>query len=124
MRIKLTPLSPQRDPSLSDEERFDNTIEERRAEADEFYGGLLPSALSDDLKQIARQALAGMLWSKQFYRCDVASFGPTADAVIIRFIQTQWLNGDPAQPPPPPERKWMRNRDWKHLHIEDVLSMP
>lgn len=108
VRLKITPHSPQRDRALNDEEAFDAVIEERRIEADEFYGGLLPGSLSADLKQIARQALAGMLWTKQYYR----------------FIQNEWINGDPAQPAPPPERKWVRNKQWKHMHIEDVLSMP
>ena len=55
-----------------------------------------------------RQALAGMLWSKQCYHYDVRT----------------WLNGDPGQPPPPPERKKGRNHDWTHLYNADVLSMP
>ena len=40
------------------------------------------------------------------------------------FIQKEWIEGDPGQPPPPPERKHIRNQDWKHMHIEDILSMP
>lgn len=40
------------------------------------------------------------------------------------FIQQEWIQGDPGQPPPPPERKFIRNTDWKHMYIEDVLSMP
>ena len=40
------------------------------------------------------------------------------------FIQKEWIEGDPGQPPPPPERKSIRNQDWKHMHIEDILSMP
>lgn len=40
------------------------------------------------------------------------------------FIQKEWIEGDPGQPPPPPERKFIRNRDWKHMHVEDILSMP
>lgn len=94
VRLKLTPLSPERDPTIYDEESFDNMIEERRWEADEFYHRLVGGPLSEDFKQIARQALAGMLWSKQYYQ----------------FIQADWIKGDPAQPPPPPERKWIRNQ--------------
>jgi hypothetical protein len=55
-----------------------------------------------------RQALAGLLWSKQFYHYDVK----------------RWLRGDPAGPPPPPERVSGRNREWTHLYNEDVISMP
>jgi hypothetical protein len=40
------------------------------------------------------------------------------------FIQKEWIEGDPGQPPPPPERKNIRNQEWKHMHIEDILSMP
>ncbi|KAF8658306.1 hypothetical protein AX16_002076 [Volvariella volvacea WC 439] len=108
VRMKLTPLTPKRDISLEDEGVFDDTIEERRQEADEFYNSLVQGPISDDLKQIMRQALGGMLWTKQFYR----------------FIQKEWIEGDPAQPAPPPERKYVRNREWRHLHITDVLSMP
>ena len=52
--------------------------------------------------------LAGMLWSKQFYY----------------YRRPQWLDGDPAQPPPPPERKHGRNGDWRHLNNADIISMP
>ena len=55
-----------------------------------------------------RQALGGMLWSKQFYHYDVK----------------RWLAGDPTQPPPPPERRTGRNPEWTHLFNEDVVSMP
>ncbi|OLL25658.1 hypothetical protein NEOLI_003648 [Neolecta irregularis DAH-3] len=91
-----------------DEEIFDNTMEKRRLESDDFYWRISPSPMSDDLRNIQRQALAGMLWSKQHYL----------------FIHDQWAYGDPLQPPPPPERKHIRNQHWRHLHIDDVLSMP
>ncbi|KAF8151404.1 Six-hairpin glycosidase-like protein, partial [Crassisporium funariophilum] len=108
VRLKLTPSRIGKDLSLEDEIVFDDAVEERRQEVDEFYGALVLGPISDDLKQIMRQALGGMLWTKQFYR----------------FIQKEWLEGDPAQPPPPPNRKFIRNREWRHMHIEDVLSMP
>ena len=93
VRLKLTPLSPTDDRTIYDEDAFDDLMEERRSEADEFYGRLAAVPISDDLRQITRQALGGMLWTKQFYK----------------FIQTEWINGDPAQPPPPAERKGVRN---------------
>ncbi|KAI8993796.1 Six-hairpin glycosidase-like protein [Trametes punicea] len=108
VRLKLTPRTPAKDPSIEDEGIFDDTVEERREEANEFYAGLVMGPISDDLKQIMRQALGGMLWTKQFYQ----------------FVYKDWINGDPAQPPPPPERKFIRNRGWKHLYIADILSMP
>lgn len=108
VRLKLTPLSPSKDPSIEDEGIFDDAVEERREEADEFYNALVLGPISDDLKQIMRQALGGMLWTKQYYK----------------FIQKEWIEGDPSQPPPPPERKHIRNREWRHMHIADILSMP
>lgn len=108
VRLKLTPLAASKDPSIVDEGLFDDAVEARREEADEFYNALVLGPTSDDLKQIMRQALSGMLWTKQYYK----------------FIQKEWIEGDPAQPPPPPERKFVRNREWKHMYIADVLSMP
>ncbi|KAG9120488.1 hypothetical protein FRC07_003987, partial [Ceratobasidium sp. 392] len=110
VRLKLTPRTPNEDPSIWDEELFDDTVDARREDADEFYARLASGSggITDDLRAIMRQALGGMMWSKQYYK----------------FIHKEWANGDPAQPPPPPERKWVRNREWKHLHIADVLSMP
>jgi hypothetical protein len=86
---------------------FDGTVDERRSEADQFYD-TLQQGLSADRRLVQRQALAGMIWSKQFFYYDVP----------------QWLNGDPAQPAPPAERKRGRNHDWRHLNNADVISMP
>ena len=87
---------------------FGKVFADRLREADEFYATVIPPDLSDDAKSVMRTALAGMLWSKQFYHYDVKT----------------WLTGDPACPPPPPERQFGRNRAWGHLYNEDVLSMP
>jgi hypothetical protein len=87
---------------------FDGVLAERQREADEFYAGVIPAKLSDDAKGVMRQALAGMLWSKQWYHYDVQ----------------RWLEGDPAQTAPPPERRDGRNREWTHLYNDDVVSMP
>jgi hypothetical protein len=86
----------------------DAILATRKAEADEFFGSVIPAGLSADARNVMRQALAGMLWSKQFYH----------------YVVRDWLNGDPDQPAPPPERKNGRNADWGHLHNADVLSMP
>ena len=77
----------------------------RQSEADRFYRDLLPEATVED-QRILRQALAGMIWSKQFFHYDVA----------------RWLDGDHF--PPPEERKWGRNRTWRHLKANDIISMP
>ena len=80
----------------------------RRAEADQFYARVIPEHLSADARNVMRQALAGMLWSKQFYH----------------YAVHDWMSGDPGQPAPPEARKGGRNADWGHLYNADVLSMP
>ncbi|HLZ51417.1 MAG TPA: hypothetical protein VKP61_11735 [Candidatus Acidoferrum sp.] len=87
---------------------FDNLFSIRQKEADEFYASRVSSELSDDARNVTRQAFGGMLWSKQFYHYDVRT----------------WLEGDPAGPVPPPERLKGRNKDWTHLYNDDVISMP
>jgi hypothetical protein len=87
---------------------FDEILATRHHETDEFYARLQQELADDDARRVQRQALAGMIWSKQFYLYDVE----------------RWLEGDPLQPPPPPERRHGRNRDWTHLNNADVISMP
>jgi hypothetical protein len=87
---------------------FDRVMAAREAEADEFYAALTPAGASADEALVLRQALSGMLWSKQFYHYDVE----------------RWLEGDPASPPPPAERWNGRNHEWTHLNNLDVISMP
>lgn len=87
---------------------FNKLFEKRITECGEFYDDIIPEDLSDDAKNVMRQAFAGILWSKQFYHYDVE----------------KWLEGDSAQPTPPSSRKRGRNRDWKHLNNADIISMP
>ncbi|MGZ3839072.1 MAG: MGH1-like glycoside hydrolase domain-containing protein [Flavisolibacter sp.] len=89
-------------------EDFDDIFALRIKEADAFYGELQQEISSEDEKLVQRQAFAGMLWNKQLYYYDVP----------------QWLNGDPAQVPPPNQRKEGRNHDWIHLNNADIISMP
>jgi len=89
-------------------ESFDDTIEQRRAEADAYYAQFQHDIADPDARLVQRQALAGLLWSKQFYYYDVA----------------RWLEGDPLPPPPPPERRQGRNADWLHLKNAEIVSMP
>ncbi|KAL1884367.1 hypothetical protein VTK73DRAFT_61 [Phialemonium thermophilum] len=91
-----------------DEDAFDDLLERKREEADEFYYRISPLPMSDDLRNVQRQAFAGMMWCKQHYH----------------FIWEEWAKGDPSQPPPPPERINLRNSAWKHLYCDDILSMP
>ena len=88
--------------------QFVKILDQRRAEADEFYAGLTPAGTSADEAMVMRQAFAGLLWSKQFYYFDV----------------TRWLDGDPTQPPPPPGRRLGRNTRWGNFDAFDILSMP
>ena len=69
---------------------------------------MIPTELTDDQKNVARQAFAGLLWSKQYYH----------------YVVKSWLEGDPAQPAPPAERVRGRNHEWTHLYNADVISMP
>ena len=89
-------------------EDFDFEFAQRIKEADEFYRDLAPEDLSDDARSVQRQAFAGMLLSKQFYH----------------YVVKEWLDGDPAMPAPPAERKQGRNHEWKLLYNSDVISMP
>ncbi len=89
---------------------FKRIFELRLAEADRFYSPGRLGTLSPEERSIARQAYAGLLWSKQFYH----------------YIVTDWLDGDATQPTPAAERKksGARNTDWRHLYARDVISMP
>ena len=87
---------------------FEQILATREQEANEFYAELTPAGVSPDEAMVLRQALGGMLWSKQFYHYDVQ----------------RWLEGDPAGPTPPDSRLQGRNSDWTHLDNWDVISMP
>ena len=101
--LRLTPEILE-DP-LADVEEIVRT---RQAEADEFYASIHPPRATDDEKLVQRQALAGMLWTKQIYLFDV----------------TQWMDGDRPDMPPPASRKRIRNAHWRHLNSMRILSMP
>ena len=97
------------DIAVVDEDVFDMTLDDREEEADNFYWRITPLPINDELRNIQRQAFAGLLWTKQFYN----------------FIWDNWYNGDKAiKPRPPPDRANGRNKNWKHLYIQDILSMP
>ena len=87
---------------------FGRILEQRRVEADEFYAELQQDLKCADSRHVQRQALAGMIWSKQYFHFDVPV----------------WINGDPGQLPPPPERRHGRNHEWLHLNNADIISMP
>lgn len=87
---------------------FDRVFADRIREAGEFYEAVIGPSTAPAVKQVARQAYAGLLFSKQFYH----------------YVVEQWLHGDPKQPTPPAERLTGRNNDWMHLFNRDIISMP
>jgi hypothetical protein len=89
-------------------EPFETVFADRRREAEAFHAARLRPELDEDERRIARQATAGLLWSKQYYG----------------YVVKDWLEGDPAQPAPPAGRAQGRNSQWTNFHADDVLSMP
>jgi hypothetical protein len=105
VRLRLSDLAP---TAMGEPfGRFDEIMQERRIEADEFYRSITPDSLSADQALVMRQALAGMLWSKQY-------FG---------FNLNTWLKEHGANPMHPGARR-MRNNEWFHMVNDDVISMP
>jgi hypothetical protein len=88
-------------------ENFDSAFRARLEEADEFYRDITPKSVSSDAAMVMRQALAGMLWSKQYYY----------------FNADLWLDEHRAHPLHPKSR-YFRNRDWFHMINDDIISMP
>ncbi len=95
------------DPDWADG-TFDAVMSARHKEADEFYAALDPGDRTDQELAVMRQAFAGMIWTKQFYRYDTKL----------------WLDGDPMEPAPPPGHAQIRNQAWRHFDAYDILSMP
>jgi hypothetical protein len=87
---------------------FDDVFHARVREANEFYQIIVPEGLDADSVNVMRQAFGGLLWSKQFYH----------------YVVQNWLEGDAGQPPPPGERRYGRNAQWRQLYNADVISMP
>jgi hypothetical protein len=87
---------------------FARALRQRQSEADVYYDAIEPPGMGAQERAVARQAYAGLLWSKQFYH----------------YVVEDWLEGDADQPPPPAERKEGRNHDWRHLFNRDIISMP
>jgi hypothetical protein len=110
LRIRLRPRGPAPGsaPEVALGSDFQRVVTERRGEADEFYAELTPAGATADEAMVMRQAFAGMLWGKQLYYFDVA----------------RWIDGDPAQPPPPAGRAAGRNSRWRNFDSFDIMSMP
>ncbi len=105
---RVVRLRLRRDPAPLPFADFDRVFAARKREADEFWRESAAGIEDPEARRIHRQALAGLLWSRQFYHWDVA----------------HWLEGDPAQPSPPPGRRHGRNSGWEHLNNADVLLVP
>jgi hypothetical protein len=113
IRLRLTDVAPaglaaaypEGDPFGS---YFDELLRIRREEADAFYDSITPARLSEDAANVMRQALAGMLWSKQYYNYDV----------------TQWLNEHGLTNRADLQRSAVRNKQWYHMVNADIISMP
>ena len=114
LRLRLSDVAPGGgSPTSAGPERpfgrgFDGVMDQRRKEADEFYASVIPRSLDADAANVMRQALAGMLWSKQFYYYDV----------------DRWLEEHGAEPFKAGRRAAPRNDHWHHMHNADVISMP
>ena len=113
LRLRLSDVAPAIVTSTTDGagsvfgSGFDAVMEARRQEADEFYASVIPASLTADEANVMRQAVAGMLWSKQFYYYDV----------------DKWLEEHGADPFNP-KRRAPRNDNWHHMYNADVVSMP
>jgi hypothetical protein len=105
VRLRLSDIEPVGDAI---DDTFDALFAERLFEADRFYAALNPFPSAPDDHRLQRTALAGMLWSKQFYF----------------YVVRDWLKGDPLEPPPPAGRELGRNHEWPHLYNDDVIAMP
>ena len=112
IRLRLTDTAPAASGSSADKgpfgSEFRSLMVRRKDEADEFYSAVIPASVSDDARNVARQALAGMLWSKQFYNYDVDT----------------WLSEHGADPFKPRRQTAPRNNRWHHMHNSDIISMP
>ncbi len=95
-------------PATAPFEDFDDIVDQRRSDADEFYAGITPAGVDAERAMVLRQALSGMLWSKQYYYFDL----------------DVWLREHGAHPFAVPRRKGVRNEQWYHMFNSDVISMP
>jgi glycogen debranching enzyme len=108
IKLRLSKDKPGTISSNALAEEFESTFVARKAEADAFYSSIIPATADDDTRNVMRQAFAGLLWTKQYYH----------------YVVRDWLMGDPAEPPPPKERKNGRNHAWGHIYNTDIISMP
>ncbi len=106
VRLRLSDIDDLATPFGSE---FGSVFAQRKSEADQFYQAVTPcEELPVEMRNVQRQAFAGMLWSKQFFH----------------YVVQDWINGDPGAPPPEQRKNSSRNSEWTHLFNEDIISMP
>ena len=108
IKLRLSKGKPRTTSASALGQEFENIFAARKTEADAFYSNIIPSTADADTRNVMRQAFAGLLWTKQYYH----------------YVVRDWLMGDPAEPPPPAERKSGRNHAWGHIYNTDIISMP
>ncbi len=112
IRLRLSTAPPQTDVggarSVAFGQRFDEVMNERLREADEFYHAVTPPSVGQDERNVMRQALSGMLWSKQYYYFDVE----------------QWVREHGVNTAGAAKSLHIRNHQWLHMVNDDVISMP
>ncbi len=114
IQLRLTELAPEVVPHSNGSgsapfgTTFDQTLAARRQETDDFYATIIPDQVGPDGANVMRQAIAGMLWSKQFYHYDV----------------DKWLEERGCDPFSPVRKQSPRNDSWHHMYNGDVISMP
>jgi Glycosyl hydrolase family 63 C-terminal domain len=107
VRLRLTPTRAENLEGAFGQ-HFDKVMQARRQEADEFYAGVIPKSLDADAANVMRQALAGMMWTKQFFYFDV----------------NRWLEERGSDPYSPSAKQAPRNGQWHHMYNADIISMP
>jgi hypothetical protein len=113
IKLRMTQIEPGTDGGTDADAdalgpAFDAVLADRKAEADAFFAGLMPPGTTTEEAMVVRQAVAGLMWGKQYYA----------------YAVERWLEGDPPGPVPPAERLSGRNAQWRHLDNAHVLSMP
>lgn len=110
VRCRLRKLSSDSlsEPATALREAFTKVMADRRADCDAFYAETIPSELTAQETLVARQAYAGLLWTKQFYH----------------YVVNAWIDGDPEMKQLPEGRENGRNHEWNHIFNRDVISMP
>ena len=112
IRLRLGMTMPTEGPdgksSATFGKNFDQVMADRLREADSFYASITPPSAGKDEALVMRQAMAGMLWTKQYYYFDL----------------DKWLEEHGADPLMPAKAQHLRNRHWYHMMNDDVISMP